>query len=277
VGNSYSPVKKGLTTYRKEYGIHGPFTVRAGRLSYTVITDPDHVRTLLESDQLTSTFQRAEMFDKILGAPKAAIESYKNPRIKSEESERINRAHFDLPRKYLTGSSLVLLADIYISAFRHNMSNKMFQVDSWTQIQDLWSFFEIEITRATNEMLFGSALMKQYPKVTQDFWKLDANVEHFLPGLPRFTVSGVYDIRDRILEGLKEWLQATHGGTDFAKIGKDDPEWDDKRGSKYFQERDEVLSRLPFSNYQSRAAEALSVMQRYELSAICNSLRMLIS
>jgi hypothetical protein len=143
------------------------------------------------------------------------------------------------------------------------MSNKMFQLDTWTQIEDLWSFFEIDITRACNEALFGSQLMKQYPKVTQDFWKLQANVEHFIPGLPRFTVSGIYEVRDRVLERLEKWLQATHGGEDFAKLGKNDPDWDESRGSKYFQERDQVLSTLSSFGYQSRAAETLGVMQRY--------------
>ena len=215
---------------------------------------------------MTTNFQRAEMYDKVFGAAKVTIESYKNLGLNSDETDQINHAHFDLPRKYLTGSSLVSLADVYISAFRRNMSNKMFQLDSWTQIEDLWSFFEIEITRATNETLFGSALLKQYPKITQDFWKLEANVENFLPGMPRLTVSGVYDVRDKLLEGLTKWLQATHGGTDFAKVGKNDPEWDASKGSKYFQERDEVFSKMASFNYQSRASEALSVMQRCELS-----------
>ena len=230
-----------------------------------VIRDPKHVERILASDKATTNFQRAEMYDKVFGVSRVALQSYKSLGIESEQTRQINYAHFDLPQKYLTGTSLASLADIYISAFRRNMSNKMFQQDSWTQIEDLWSFFEIEITRAANETLFGSALMKHYPKITQDFWKLDSNIEHFLPGLPRLTVSGVYELRDKVLEGLKKWLQATHGGTDFAKFEKDDSEWDESRGSKYFQERDAVFSGMPSHDYQSRAAEALSTMQRYEL------------
>lgn len=228
-----------------------------------VIRDPKHIETILASDQMTTVFERAEVFDKVFGAPRATLDSYNGFRT-SEDTTQVNHAHFGLPQKYLTGSSLLSLAELYISAFRRNMSNKMLQLDSWTQIEDLWSFLEIEITRATNETLFGAALMKEYPKINQDFWKLQANVEQFLPGLPRFTVSGIYDVRDRILAGLKKWLQATHGGTDFARIDTDDPEWDERRGSKYFQERDQVFTKMYSFNYQARAAEALGMMQRYD-------------
>ncbi|KAF2686921.1 cytochrome P450 [Lentithecium fluviatile CBS 122367] len=251
-----------FATYVNEYGNHGPCIVKAGRLSYTIVRDSNHVQRILDAmGQLTTNFERAEVYDKVLGTPKPTIECYRRHATKSEESDQINIAHFDLPQRYLTGPALHLLADKYIAIFRHNMSNKMFQIDSWTQIEDLWSFFQIEITRATTEMLFGSTLLKQYPKVSQDFWKLEANTEHFLPGLPRFTVSSVYDVRDRLLEGLKKWLQATHGGTDFAKIDEDDPVWDENKGSKFIQERDGIFSEMPSFNYKSRAAEILNVMQ----------------
>jgi hypothetical protein len=247
------------------------FVVRAGKTPYVVVRDPGQVKTIFTSDRTTTAFECAEVYDKVLGASKANIENYKLLH-NSDDTDQLNHAHFRLQQKYLTGVSMSSLADIYISAFQRNMSNKMFQLDSWTQIEDLWSFFEIDITRTCNETLFGSLLMKQYPKVTQDFWKLQANVENFLPGLPRFTVSGIYEVRDRVLEGLKKWLETTHGGEDFAKVGKDDPEWDESRGSKYFQERDQVLSTLPSFDHHSRAAEALGVMQRYACATVqqCN-------
>jgi hypothetical protein len=250
-------------TVSKQYGNHGPIVVKAGSLSYMVIRDPNHVRAISEaSERVTTDFERVEVYDKVLGAPKSTLQTYKNLVADKEAFSRINSAHYDLPQKHLTGPALVSLANIYTSALSRNMSNKMFQLDSWTQIEDFWSFFETEITRVTIETLFGTALLKQYPKITQDFWKFQANVEHFIPGLPRFAVSSVDDVRDRILEGIKKWLQTTHGGTDFAKIGKDDPVWDESRGSKYIQERDEIFSKMPAFNYQGRAVEVLSVVQR---------------
>ena len=97
----------------------------------------------------------------------------------------------------------------------------------------IFSFFlEIEITRATIETVFGSALLKQYPKLIRDLWDFNSKVAEFLPGLPAFTISSSVAPRDRLLEGIKKWLQATHGGTDFAKTEATDPAWDEKRGSK---------------------------------------------
>lgn len=217
---------------------------------------------MFASDHLTTNFVRQEMFDKVFGIPKSCLEVYKGLDAKKDEFEQLQHASLTLPRKYLVGSSLISLADIYVSTLRRNMSNKMFQTETWTQIEDLSSFFELEITRAVAETLFGSALIKQYPKIAQDFWKLETNIQHFLPGLPRLTVSGVYGIRDRLLENFKKWLQATHGGTDFGKIGQDDPVWDESRGSKYVQERDTVLAGMPSFNYQARAAEMLGMLYR---------------
>jgi hypothetical protein len=190
----------------------------------------------------------------------------------TQESEKMRYVHGDLAQKHFTDSALKSLTETYVTIFHRNMSNKMFQVGTWTQIEDVWSFFEIDITRATTETLFGSALLKQYPKLARDLGDFNSKVEDFLPGLPRFMVSSSIPPRDRLLDGMKKWLQTHHGGTDFAKMNDDDPMWNEEKGSKFIQERDNVFANMPSFNYQARAVESLSILHRYVISVSITTL-----
>ncbi|KAF2643967.1 putative cytochrome-like protein P450 [Massarina eburnea CBS 473.64] len=255
----------------KKYGDYAPFVVKVGRTSYLVIRDPKHVQKVFrESSGPATRSDLVEFYSKVLDAPKEAVDCYKSVGAGAEQNGKLHHARVAVPEKYFTGAALKSLTDTYISIFRRNMSNKMFQVDSWTQIEDFWSFFEIDITRATTETLFGSALLKQYPKLARDLWDFNSAIEEFLPGLPQFMVSSSVVPRDRLLNALKKWLQEKHGGTDFAKLDDQDPMWDEGKGSKFIQERDHVFANLPSFNYQARAVESLGVLQS-SVSAIMPS------
>lgn len=205
----------------------------------------------------------AHVHDRVLGSPKEAVKIYQGIGTGHEDSKQVEYAQLALPQKYLTHMPLISLAEVYISTLRRNLSNKMFQVKTWTQIENVWSFFQIEITRAATETLFGSALLKQYPKVVHDFWKFAANHDDLEWVLPQFRMSSTDGIRDQLEENLKKWLQTTHGGPDFAELGDEDPIWDAQKGSRFIQERDQVFANLPSFNYQARAAETLGIIQAY--------------
>jgi len=209
---------------------------------------------------MTPRALHVQVFDKVMGSPKLALPLYDGI---GEGSEEVSHAHLTVPRLYLSGAPLVPVADIYIQTFRRNLSNKMFQTKSWTEIEDLWGFFQNEITRATIETIFGSTLLKQYPRLVKDFWEFDGNIDNFTRGLPRFMMPSAYTARDRLHENLKKWLQSSHKGEDFAKVGEEDPVWDSNMGSKFFQARDMVFAKIPSLDYHARAAEALAIMQGY--------------
>lgn len=210
---------------------------------------------------MTPKALHVQVFDKVLGSPKEALELYNAMGTGNKESDQLDYAHLTVPRKYFSGTPLIPMAEVYISVLRRNLSNKMFQEKYWTEIEDLWSFFQHEITRATMETIFGSAMLKRYPGVIRDFWEFDTNIENFTRGLPRFTMPKAYAARDRLHKNLTEWLQASHKGSDFAKVGDEDPNWDEDMGSKFFQARDSVFANIPSFNDQARAAETLAIMQ----------------
>ncbi|KAF2710181.1 putative cytochrome-like protein P450 [Pleomassaria siparia CBS 279.74] len=241
----------------KEYGDHSPFVVKAGTLSFLITRDATHVKKILESPkQLTPTSLNIRIYDKAMGSPKEALPLYKG---EGEGCEDISNAHLSLPRQYLSGPPLIPLADIYAATFSRNMNSKMFQTTSWTEIEDLWSFFQNDITKATIETLFGSAIFKQYPKLVKDFWEFDNSIENFTKGLPRSVIPSAYTARDRLHEHLKKWLKLTDDVKEAKKLAEQTPAWDTKMGSQFFQARDDACKRAGM-NYEARAAEALALL-----------------
>jgi hypothetical protein len=209
---------------------------------------------------MTPTQLHVQVYDKVMGSPKAALPLYAGI---GEGSEEVSYAHLTLPRVFLSGAPLIPVADVYIRTLRRQLGNKMIQTKTWTEIEDLWSFFQNEITRATLETIFGSTLLKQYPKLVKDFWEFDSNIENFTKALPRFILPDAYSARDRLHENLEKWLKSAHEGDDFAKVGEEDPVWNESMGSKFFQARDEIFAKIPAMDYRARAAEALGIMQGY--------------
>ncbi|PSN66246.1 putative cytochrome-like protein P450 [Corynespora cassiicola Philippines] len=247
---------------RKEFGQYSPFVVRAGLYPYLVLRSIDHVKKILNSPaQFSTKLVRVELFSRVLGAPKEALNVYRGFNSEREESILVDQTHSALPQAYLQGTPLASLTQVYSAALSRRLSTKWFQPKSWTSIEDLWSFFQFEITRATAETIFGSSLPDQYTQLAKDFWKFDAEIQGVTPGLPRPPAPIPHVARDKLIENLKKWLQAVHGGNDFAKLGEEDPEWDEKLGSKYFQARDAALANIPaMAIYQTRATEALAVL-----------------
>jgi hypothetical protein len=193
-----------------------------------------------------------------MGIPKGTLE----PLIESdgrrvEEKDQIEAAHTILPRKFLSGPFLDNLSDVFILSLRRNLLEKT-QSNTWTHIEDLWSFFQEVTTVATIESLFGSELLRQNPNFVSDYWAFDDNAEDFVRELPRFLAPSTYATRDRLHESIEAWLQSAHPGKNFARVNDEDPTWDANMGSKFCQASDSVLANMPSFNLKARAAEVLS-------------------
>jgi hypothetical protein len=233
-------------------------------VSYAILRDPEQIRNVVTmSKQASDGYSRLEQYDKVYGAPKVALDLYRKQSIGGKENSPINHAHCNVSSKYLTGAPLVSLVDKYASILSRNLNDKMFQVGSWTQIEDFWSFMQQVQTRCTMEALFGSALFKQYPRVVRDYWEFDTAVDSFLPGAPHFIISAASRPRERLQAGIEKWLKTNHSGSEFAKIGDEDPDWDEHKGSKFIQERDDAIAKIEGLDIQARTAEILSVMHGY--------------
>ena len=247
-----------LTSTSKEFGSFAPFTVKAGLQTLVVLRDPKHIKVVTEASKLseqTSIVRREyegvfEVSDRNASTQVPTPEKYR---------EKANNALTAPIQRHLAGVSLTELGELYASKLSSNMDDKMFQVGTWTQIEDFWSFFQQVFTRCLVETLFGSAIFRQYPKFVKDYWKFEDALETYVPGMSWLLGSSAYEEpRQALLQGIEKWLKTNHNGSHFAKTGSNDPNWDELRGSKFIQEIDGLLAE--FSSEESRAVELLKVI-----------------
>ncbi|KAF2865178.1 cytochrome P450 [Massariosphaeria phaeospora] len=248
----------------KQYGSSAPFVVKAGSISLVVVRDAKHAQKILQaSAHMTPKALQVRALDKAMDAPIEALLLYDMIRTGSLEDDHNHSARLVVPHKYLTGPSLSSISDVYLATFRRNLSNKMFQFKTWTEIEDMWSFFHNEISKAVMETLFGPAVMKQYPRLVRDFWEFDSNFDGFILGYPQFMMSSAYTARDRLLGNLWDWLLAakeSKEGLEFIRTGDGDLAPTD--------DRDSVFVKFPYLDGQARAAKALGNMQELNSNTI---------
>jgi hypothetical protein len=225
-----------------------------------------------------------EALDKLFGSPEAAdqLRYSKAPAEKEHEARGIADRNSSIP-----DSALAATIDAYISVLSANMHDKMFQFDSWTRIEDLWSFLQLVLLRCTLDTLFGSALLKHYPRMVRDYLDFNGAVEGYLPGMPRIMISGVGNPRNRLHQGIKSWLGATCDrlrSTDtFSEAGsaKNKPLWDENMGLQPIREHYNacysVVDKLKGSKLQAMAADVLSIIHTYVVYGVQRTRSIVIS
>lgn len=115
----------------KKYGAHAPFTVKVGRVSYLVVRSPEHCRSLLRrSSSMEVKSNLPEIYDKVFGTTRDAVRYYQTNNSGDKDSCLVHPMLASVHSKYLDEVELKSLTDTYISIFRRNMSNKMFQTSS---------------------------------------------------------------------------------------------------------------------------------------------------
>jgi hypothetical protein len=213
---------------------------------------------------LTEDAAKAEIFDKLFGSPKATLHLYQNgANTSATTSVETNAATHEHTALHLTDTALASIMDVYVSVLSENMHNKMFQIGTWTQIEDLWSFLQQVLVRCTLETLFGSALLKQYPRMVRDYLEFNTAVEDFTYGMPRIMVSAAAKPRERLHQGIESWLRANRNEADKAVLASDDSVWDERKGLQFIREKDKAFSNVKGVDSKVRAAEMLGIIHTY--------------
>lgn len=225
-----------------------------------VLRDPVHMQRVLEAkEHLTTRAAQVEMFEKLFGSSDAE-ERYHLSEVGEQEKEGVG-LHSGGGRFYVSDAALASSIDAFISNLSASMHDKMFQYDTWTGIEDIWSFLQLVLVRCIIQTLFGSALLKQYPRIVRDYLDFNAATEGFIPGMPRIMVHGAAKPRDHLLQGMKKWVEENRPAhNDKAKA------WDENEGLPVIREyvrlchdtrkfKDNVL--------RTSAAEMLAVLNMY--------------
>ncbi|KAF2628478.1 cytochrome P450 [Macroventuria anomochaeta] len=265
VSFTQSGARKYFAELIKEYGTFAPFKVKAGPRSYVVLRDPTHIIRVLDApEHLTANTVKVEMFDKLFGSPRAAEHLHQ-----TEASDR-NDHEVSTPEQlpfHIPDTTLASATEVYISKLSASMHDKMFQFDSWTRIEDLWSFLQLVLLRCTLDAFFGSALLKKYPKMIRDYLDFNAATEDFVHGMPRIMVSGATKPRDRLHQGMRSWLTATRAeidetGEHNADSVEDDSVWDEKTGLRFICKHYNAckVDKVEEVNIRARAAEVLGII-----------------
>ncbi|KAH9866193.1 hypothetical protein J1614_008758 [Plenodomus biglobosus] len=270
---AYEGPQKYFAALLKDYGTSAPFAVKAGLQTFVVLRDPGHVQKVMQaSKRAVPDVIDLHRYEQVFGSPKSVLNLYAGKGSSASAEQALRYAHVDLPKKYLTGTALANMTDTYVSSLSQSLNDKMFQFKFWTQIEDFWSFFQQVITRCTIEALFGSAIFKEHRSLLKDYWAYDEAVAGFTPGMSRLLMTATYEApRDKVLQGIEKWLRSHHSGSEFARIGEEDPIWDEDKGSKFLQERDDVFAKIGGFNTRARAAEMLSIMHGLNSSVVPSS------
>ena len=208
---------------------------------------------------MTTRAAQVETFHKLFGSSDVKEHyhlSEAGEREKGDGGLHSGGSHF-----HVSDAALASSVDTFISNLSASMHDKMFQYDTWTGIEDLWSFLQLVLVRCVIQTLFGSALLKQYPKIVRDYLAFHATVEGFIPGMPSIMMSGAAKPRNSLLQDMEKWAQDNRPVyDDEAKV------WDEKGGLPVV--RDYVRSCHDVRKFKDKilrasAAEMLAVLHVY--------------
>lgn len=232
----------------KEYRQFAPFKIRAGLHSYVILTDPTQASRVLDAPEHFTTNQGSvEALDKLFGSPEPA---------KHSQQPSMNLQH---------DGKLESVTQAYISILSANMHDKMFQYDTWTRIEDLWSFLQLVLARCTLEAIFGSTLLEIYPRAVRDFLDFASATEDFMPGMSRMMLTGISKPRERLHAGFMKYATATSPDINLKNRSvtpTDEGEWNKATGLRVIREHCQSfqLGKTQETGSEVRAAEMLRII-----------------
>ena len=214
--------------------------------------NPEHVRKILRSTSEldANPFVHEKILGQLMGSPQSAIDYYRSPESTVDHDQMMQ------VRQHTSGSALAALDDKLFNTLKRNISRSCSDHD-WTDIPDLYAFFEDQATRAIAETLLGSAIVESYPSFAKDLWTFIESTDTILIGLPRFMASEAYGARDRLLSHFKSWGRQADALRTQNKVNSD---WDPIAGSTLMQEREKLYSSLPGHGPEGRAAQTLGLL-----------------
>lgn len=256
--------------YRSKYGYETPLRIRLGPMKLCMVAKADHVAAFFKaSKDLSPKFGVLLSLENIFGTPSDVIPYYKMdnsgtcpvPNVGSnvKPEYRLNYLQVQAAHKHLNGHGLAQMTGHFMKVLHRQMEQRQIGQD-WIDMPDLFAFLQHEVFRASVESLTGKYLLSRNPGFVDDFWEFDRSVPTLIKGLPQWLNPRPYEIRQRLLDAVKDWHTTARQYSDSAKVGVDDPEWDPYWGSKLMRAREEYSKPIHFMNEDALAAEDLGLI-----------------
>ncbi|OAF98771.1 cytochrome P450 [Paraphaeosphaeria sporulosa] len=237
---------------------------------FHVMANRDHISTLFRSSKtLTSKTGTIFALTRILNTPKDVIPFYaaddsgmatkprKESKIRHEDRIHYWQAHTS--QKWLSGASLQLMSETYLSFLDEELSHLNIN-EEWVEIPDLYRFLQIHVSTAAIKAMMGTKILEMYPNLVKDFWAFDRNVGNYSRLIPRWWMPAAYSVRDRLLKNIGKWTDYAHSMSDCSRTGPDDTHWDPYFGTKLMKAREHAYLKMPAMNLDARASETLGLL-----------------
>ncbi|OQE26989.1 hypothetical protein PENFLA_c006G09514 [Penicillium flavigenum] len=230
----------------KRWGYLSPIAVRAGSFKFTMIVNPNHIRTILRSSKtLTNRPMMAFVMEKWFSTPKEYLRFYAahDPSASTPGGmvEHMHDFQVKVSLKYLSGKHLLEMSERYIAILKRRLVKLEIQPDSWVEISNFYTWLQDQVTPSIIEAMMGSRILEIYPGIVEDFWKFEHQVANYSRGLPCWMIPSAYKTRERLLANIKAWNRLANCESDYTQHGGEGPEWDEFFGTKFIKAREDYL------------------------------------
>jgi len=159
----------------------------------------------------------------------------------------------------LTGHGLDELVKRFLPYFEEELEGLCIGKD-WVEIGDFYGVVKKIVFNGTINALCGPHLLRLNPGLTDDFWVYDGEIMGAFKGLPRWMIPKMYEVRERILEGIEKWHGLARKNVDVFSGEMEGVMWEEFYGTKLVRMRTKELGSVKGMNGRAMAATDLAII-----------------
>jgi hypothetical protein len=151
------------------------------------------------------------------------------------------------------------LKEQYLDSMSNHLA--LFQLqEQWDYFPDLYAILQNIVLRSSLEVIVGSKVFEVYPDLVNDIRLFIFYTPKYLQRFASWRYPEAFQVRSRLLQGIKSWHQCTNSDSDSSKIGENDPTWEPYLGSKLNRARYTQAANMHETTLGARAADELGLM-----------------
>ena len=266
-------VGTGTDSCRSRFGYSTPLRLQLGPQKFYLIPDAKLNSAVFKAGRaLTSSTGVKLAMENLFGTPEHVMPLYRKdnsgslgkplPGSNIEPKNRIFHLQHRVAQKYLSGNSLNLMTERFVTVFSGRLAEKNIG-DDWVEFPNLYKFLQNELFISTVTALYGEKIWTANPTLVDDFWDLDSHSATLFKGYPRWMAPAAYGAQKRTLDCIKRWHALARANSSINTISEDDPEWEPYWGAKFMKARQQYMGEVDLLDDTGKAAEDVGLMFAY--------------